>query len=263
MKQHSGKSFSKMSKNRQNLKGALPNGAQKIIEPRGTQSDRSEPESVQNEEAPQISGFWKPKPNPLVVGPTGLTNSSWFTKVNQIHAFAGPKYHNKENRHSNKGYSDEGMDLGDDVLSGDGKNKAYNSHTEKRIARFMKNLTKKLRSYIKDNNGTSQDTSETKRRFESYIRSMNEEELEQFLKENEQEYENQSEPSQKSEVIGNAQDDHNDAKSEASLSEIPQEEIILMTNLAKSTSTEATSARTKSKYGKCHFAAFTSHLALF
>lgn len=258
MKQ-SGKIFGNIGKNHPNLKDRDPNGVRKIIESKETQSDRSEAVSGPNSDELKNSGFSRPKANPPIIPTTAYGNSSWFTKVNQIHANGNPKIHNKENQGTNKSLGEEDDNLGDQGHTGGAENPTTKSSIEKRIARFMVNLSKKLKSYVKDNQDGIDNSRETKRKFEEYIRSLSPEELDKFLCEHEQEYPDQSVSSEKSEWADLKQGELEEVKSVSAISEIPQEEIILMTNLGSTISTQTTAATIKTAFGeytRLHFLCF-------
>jgi hypothetical protein len=79
-----------------------------------------------------------------------------------------------------------------------------------------------------------------KKEFEQYIRGLNEVELEQFLTEKEQEYSAEEVRSEESQDHEEKLPEQDDIKSHSDISEIPQEEIILMSNVGNAPSQETT-----------------------
>jgi hypothetical protein len=75
---------------------------------------------------------------------TKPSNSSWFTKVNQILSNGGAKIQNKENREANKN-GDGDYDTNLDHTPADDDEDSSKVVMEKRIARFMSRLTRQLK----------------------------------------------------------------------------------------------------------------------
>lgn len=241
--------FGNKTKNQLNYKEGVPNNDRKITEPKESLSDRSEGSLGQNGGEAKNRGFSRPKANPLILPAASVPNSSWFTKVNQIHANGGTKFHNKENLEANKKLESEQAILSEQVHAGDSKDPKQKT-TEKRIARFLDHISKKLKTYLKDNKDSIDDPKKSIHTFEEYIRGLDPEELEKFLSENEREYgplPDSSENSAKEEGDIEAKDE---AKSISSISEIPQEELILITNLEYSLTADTCDTSIKQAFGE-------------
>jgi len=143
MKQ-SAKIFERMNKNQPNLKDRVAHDDLKITELKQKVSEQSEDASSQNEDDPENSGFSRPKSFPYVHSNTKPSNSSWFTKVNQILSNGGAKIQNKENREANKN-GDGDYDTNLDHTPADDDEDSSKVVMEKRIARFMSRLTRQLK----------------------------------------------------------------------------------------------------------------------
>lgn len=249
MKQSS-KIFQRIAKNNSNLKGDLQVGDQKFPELKESKSDRSEPVSAQNEEELKNRGFSQPKASLAPYLQTGASSSSWFTKVNQIHLNGGGKVHNKENMRANNELNSDSSKSDDNASSGS-PNTEEKSKLERRISKALKYLEQKYTSFVKDIKGVIKDRKEDVKKFEEYIRSLQGEELENFLDKTEQEYKDNEHFSQTSQDENDWDEDNlDDIKSISSISEIAQEEIIMMTNLSSTVSTGVCTNTREQSFGK-------------
>jgi hypothetical protein len=126
-----------------------------------------------------------------------------------------------------------------------------NIQLERRIYKALKYLERKYNSFVKDNKGAVDDGKNDVKKFEDYIRSLQGEELEKFLAQTEQEYKDNEQFSQTSrdEEFHDVKD-IDDAKSISSISEIPQEEIIMMTNLSSTISTQPCASTKEKSFGE-------------
>jgi hypothetical protein len=125
------------------------------------------------------------------------------------------------------------------------------SQLERRIYKALKYLEQKYNSFVKDNKGAVNDGKNDVKKFEDYIRSLQGEELEQFLTQTEQEYKDNAQFSQTSrdDEICDVKD-IDDTKSISSISEFPQEEIIMMTNLSSTISTQPCASTKEQSFGE-------------
>lgn len=169
--------------------------------------------------------------------------------MNQIHLNGGVKTQNKENESSNKNSDNNNELLGEAAHAGD-EEQYTKSTIEKRIDRFFQNLSNKLKTYVRDNKGSIQNPKTIMKDSEEYVRSLSPEELEKFLSENEQEYGPLPDNSEKSFNGEGEVQHHEDVKSASSASEIPQEEIILMTNLDSVFTADTAVACTSKLFGE-------------
>ena len=180
-----------------------------------------------------------------------MAGGSCFTKVNQIKANGGAAFQNKENQEVNQALSSN-HDSSSEGGSDRGSEITQKQSIERRIRRFLSHMKNKLNSIAKDHK-TSRDTNQvTLMRWEEFVRGMDPEEQEKYLAEQEQNYQyNNTEESDKSEIEHRSEkQDKDDIESISAISEIPQEQIIMMTNLSSLIPTEASSftiKETKSK----------------
>jgi hypothetical protein len=162
----------------------------------------------------------------------------------------GGKLLNKENMVIKNGTSTD-YAKSDDNISFEMPKTEERNKLERRIYKALKYLEQKYNSFIKDNKGAVDDGKNDVKKFEDYIRSLQGEELEQFLAQTEQEYKDNAQLSQTSrdEELHDVKD-IDDAKSISSISEIPQEEIIMMTNLSSTISTQPCASTKEQSFGK-------------
>lgn len=169
--------------------------------------------------------------------------------MNQIHRNGGIKSQNKENESSNKNSDNNNDLLGEASHAGD-EEQYTKSTTEKRIDRFLQNLSHKLKTYVKDNKDSIQNPKTIMKDSEEYVRSLSPEELEKFLSENELEYGPLPDNSEKSFNGEGELHQQQEVKSVSSVSEIPQEEIVLMTNLESVFTTDTAVTSTGKLFGE-------------
>lgn len=237
MKQ-SAKNFGRNSKNQPNFKEGPPTHAWKIIEPKEKLSECSEGASGQNEDEHENSGFSRPKPCSQANTLIKASDSSCFSKVNLIKANGGIRTHNKENHRLNEGWGNS-SDNSKDVLQEEDYGNPSEVQKEKRIARFLSEFSKKLKSYVKEK-GDIDDPQLTKKKTEEYLRGLDDEALDRFLREKEKDYSSEQYNREGSQNLEENVHVEEDLKSLFSTCEIPQEEIIQMTNMSNLLSSETT-----------------------
>lgn len=162
----------------------------------------------------------------------------------------GGKLQNKENMGANNDLGSDSAKSHDNASSGSPKTEGK-SKLERRIYKALKYLEQKYTSFVKDIKGAVKDRKEDVKKFEEYIRSLQGEELENFLVKTELEYKDNEQFSQTSGDENDCDEENlNDAKSISSISEIAQEEIIMMTNLSSTVSTGVCTSTKEQSFGK-------------
>ncbi len=254
MKQSS-KNFEGITKNSPISKAKHLNDDQKLKDWKSKLSECSEHESDLNGDGSGNRGFSSSKPNPASFRKKAPDSNSWFAKVNllaqgQGNGYTGARNQGKENTHHNLGGGSQDSEM-EAIKPISLEANSPDLSTEARIRRFLKNLSKKYSEFIKGTDKKSEEKRNELRKFEDYVRGLEGKELDDFLTSYETQYTEEQKEAKEIESAPIVQEEEDvDMDNKSAESEIPQEEIVMMTNLESTISTQGTIDRQKSLFGK-------------
>ena len=232
------KVIGKRSKNQINEMDSDPYTANKNSDSSSIQDHPQDEDVGSNKVEHESSRISKGKYNLNTISGQLTYKQSWFTKVIENKAISNSKIIDKENIESNNDFNASPKGSENPEHSEEENISHRKTSLDWKVNKFLDKFKRKFNLYVADNQCSIADADDSWKRIEEYIRSLPENELEQFLKSNDQqESEDEDyqpsysvEPDKKIE-LDEKYHSEDEIKSDSSTSEISQEEIIMMTNL--------------------------------